>query len=71
MPVRSSSGPSVGAEAAFVLLAFLFVFGALDVVAVARNVFAHALVREAADEVDELDEAGAARIKGRQRPANG
>lgn len=45
----------------FVSLCFLFVFTALDLLALSRNVFAHAILREKAQEFGELPRIGTTR----------
>lgn len=58
-----------GENAAFVLLSFVFVFGALDVVAITRNLFAHALLRERLSVVEESEAGGAVAPLQQRRPA--
>ena len=44
-------------KAIFVTLSFLFVYAVLDVVALARNLFAHGMVRAGATEVEDIERA--------------
>jgi hypothetical protein len=49
--------PSSAEKAVFVVLSFLFVYALLDVVALARNLVAHGLVRSGSAGLEDLDEA--------------
>lgn len=55
--LAASHAPVQIEKSAFVLLSFLFTFALLDIVAVARNVFVHGLLRESVNELEELQDA--------------
>jgi hypothetical protein len=62
----ASELPKRGEEIAFCAVSFLFVLGALEVVAVTRNLLAHALLRADQAEVEHLEEQGVRAMRDRR-----